>query len=127
MRIGYFDEVKRMYEAVVWEDYNNLLLDDAYTAKVEAVKAVKAFIKNYKGNGKLDYYVRFFDFVNEKYNILGTITYDDHHQYTLEDLEDIDEIIVTTEKDAVKLEKFNADNIYALKLKLDLDVEKLLK
>ena len=70
---------------------------------------------------------QFFDFVNEKYNILGTITYDDHHQYTLEDLEDIDEIIVTTEKDAVKLEKFNADNIYALKLKLDLDVEKLLK
>ena len=70
---------------------------------------------------------QFFDFVNEKYNILGTITYDDHHQYTYEDIEDIDEIIVTTEKDAVKLEKFNADNIYALKLKLDLDVEKLLK
>ena len=65
MRIGYFDEVKRMYESVVWEDYNNLLLDESYTTKVEAVKAVKAFIKNYKGNGKLAYYVRFFDFEND--------------------------------------------------------------
>ena len=65
MRIGYFDEVKRMYESVVWEDDNNLLLDENYTTKAEAVKAVKTFKKRYKGNGKLDYYVRFFDFEND--------------------------------------------------------------
>ncbi len=70
---------------------------------------------------------QFYDFVNEKYNILGTITFDDHHQYTYDDIADVDETIVTTEKDAVKLEKFNADNIYALKLKLDLNIEELLK
>ena len=62
-----------------------------------------------------------------KYNILGTITFDDHHSYKESDLENIDETIITTEKDAVKLEKFNFDNIYAMKLKLKLNVEELIK
>ncbi|MGN0018195.1 MAG: tetraacyldisaccharide 4'-kinase [Candidatus Gastranaerophilaceae bacterium] len=70
---------------------------------------------------------QFYDFVADKYNILGTITFDDHHAYKESDLENIDEIIITTEKDAVKLEKFNFDNIYAMKLKLKLNVEELIK
>lgn len=65
MKLNWFDEVKTMYEAVVWEDDNNLLLDEGYTTKSEAVKAVKAFKKNYNGKGKLDCYVRFFDFEND--------------------------------------------------------------
>lgn len=65
MKINWFDEVKTMYEAVVWEDDNNLLLDEDYTTKSEAVKAVKAFKKNYNGKGKLECYVRFFDFEND--------------------------------------------------------------
>ena len=65
MKINWFEEVKTMYEAVVWEDDNNLLLDEDYTTKSEAVKAVKAFKKNYKGKGKLECYVRFFDFEND--------------------------------------------------------------
>lgn len=65
MKINWFDEVKIMYEAVVWEDDNNLLLDEDYTTKSEAVKAVKAFKKNYNGKGKLECYVRFFDFEND--------------------------------------------------------------
>lgn len=72
MKINWFDEVKTMYEAVVWEDDNNLLLDEDYTTKAEAFKAVKAFKKNYNGNGKLDCYVRFFDFYNvtvQDYNL----------------------------------------------------------
>lgn len=65
MKLNWFDEVKTMYEAVVWEDDNNLLLDEDYTTKSEAVKAVKAFKKNYNGKGKLECYVRFFDFEND--------------------------------------------------------------
>lgn len=65
MKINWFEEVKTMYEAVVWEDDNNLLLDEDYTTKSEAVKAVKAFKKNYNGKGKLECYVRFFDFEND--------------------------------------------------------------
>lgn len=65
MKLNWFDEVKTMYEAVVWKDDNNLLLDEGYTTKSEAVKAVKAFKKNYNGKGKLECYVRFFDFEND--------------------------------------------------------------
>lgn len=65
MKINWFDEVKIMYEAVVWEDDNNLLLDEDYTTKSEAFKAVKTFKKRYKGKGKLECYVRFFDFEND--------------------------------------------------------------
>lgn len=65
MKINWLDEVKTAYEAVVWEDDNNLLLDEGYTTKSEAVKAVKAFKKNYNGKGKLECYVRFFDFEND--------------------------------------------------------------
>ena len=65
MKINWFDEVKTMYEAVVWEDDNNLLLDEDYTTKAEAFNAVKKFKKSYKGNGKLECYVRFFDFEND--------------------------------------------------------------
>lgn len=65
MKINWFDEVKTMYEAVVWEDNNNLLFDEGYTTKAEAFKAVKTFKKRYKGKGKLECYVRFFDFEND--------------------------------------------------------------
>lgn len=65
MKINWFDEVKTMYEAVVWEDDNNLLLDEDYTTKAEAFKAVKKFRKSYEGKGKLECYVRFFDFEND--------------------------------------------------------------
>lgn len=65
MKINWFDEVKTMYEAVVWEDDNYLLLDEDYTTKSEAIKAVKAFKKNYNGKGKLECYVRFVDFEND--------------------------------------------------------------
>ena len=47
MKINWFNEVKTMYEAVVWEDDNNLLLDEDYTTKAEAFNAVKKFKKSY--------------------------------------------------------------------------------
>ena len=69
---------------------------------------------------------QFFNFLTS-YNIKENIALDDHHQYSPIDLVDIRGNIITTEKDAVKLLRFNKDNIYALKLKTTLDVERLLR
>ena len=70
---------------------------------------------------------QFYDFVRQKSNLLDTITFDDHHQYKYSEVAKLHGNIVTTEKDAVKLAEFDLDNIYALKLKLELDVESILK
>lgn len=66
---------------------------------------------------------QFYDFLKD-YKIKDTLTFDDHHQYIETDIPS--GIVVTTEKDAVKLQKFNMNNIYALKLKTKIDVEGLL-
>lgn len=68
---------------------------------------------------------QFFEFLKD-YKIKEMIIFDDHHQYERKDIENIKGAIVTTEKDAVKLQKFDFDNIYAMKLKLSLDIKKLL-
>lgn len=68
---------------------------------------------------------QFFDFLTG-FQIKKSIAFDDHHQYTPIDLVDIEGDIITTEKDAVKLLRFDKDNIYALKLKTSLDIESLL-
>jgi tetraacyldisaccharide 4'-kinase len=68
---------------------------------------------------------KFFKFLS-KYEIIQKITYSDHHIYKQSEIDKIKGIIVTTEKDAVKLSGFKRKNIYAMKLKTDLDIEKLL-
>ncbi len=69
---------------------------------------------------------QFYKFLEYDFNILQTITFDDHHPYTKSDVDNIKGIIVTTEKDAVKLAKYDLDNIYALKLKTNFDVQSFL-
>ncbi len=69
---------------------------------------------------------QFYDFLKD-FNIIRTLTFDDHHQYLPTDIIDIAGNIITTEKDAVKLMRFDRDNIYALKLRTVIDVEELLK
>ena len=69
---------------------------------------------------------QFYKFLEKDYKIKDKLTFDDHHQYTKEDIENIEGIIVTTEKDAVKLSLLEKDNIYALKLKTVVDFEMLL-
>mgnify|MGYP004618390697 FL=1 len=59
------------------------------------------------------------------YKIKQTIDYDDHHSYVEEELPE--GLIITTEKDAVKMQKFSRDDIFALKLKTVIDVENLIK
>ena len=69
---------------------------------------------------------QFYKFLEKDYKIKEKITFDDHHQYTKDDIANINGTIVTTEKDAVKLALLNKNNIYALKLKTVLDVEGLI-
>ena len=68
---------------------------------------------------------QFYDFLS-KYQVVKTVTFDDHHQYSPIDIVDISGNIITTEKDAVKLARFDRSDIYALKLKTVIDVEALL-
>ena len=68
---------------------------------------------------------QFFAFL-KNYNLKTKIALDDHHQYVEDDIKNISGNIVVTEKDAVKLQAFDYDNIYALKLKTVIDVKELL-
>ena len=68
---------------------------------------------------------QFYDFLTD-YQVIETRTFDDHHQYSVLDIIDISGSIITTEKDAVKLARFDRNNIYALRLKTIIDVEELL-
>ena len=70
---------------------------------------------------------QFYKFLEKDYKIREKISFDDHHKYKEDDIKNIDGIIVTTEKDAVKLALLNKNNIYALKLKTTIPVEELLK
>lgn len=67
---------------------------------------------------------QFFAFLKD-FNVKEKFAFDDHHHYVKEDLPP--GVIVTTEKDAVKLSDFERDDIYALKLKINLDVEWLIE
>ena len=69
---------------------------------------------------------QFYQFLENDYKIKEKITFDDHHQYTLDDIKNIEGNIITTEKDAVKLALLGNTNIYALKLKTNFDVDNLL-
>ena len=69
---------------------------------------------------------QFYNFLAKDYVVKDKLTFDDHHQYVKTDFDNLKGNIVTTEKDAVKLAKFNKLNIYALKLKTFVNVENIL-
>lgn len=59
MRLSLFEADRRKhYEAIVWEVHGYCLYFEFYSTKNEAIKAVKAYKKSYKGNKKLDCYVK---------------------------------------------------------------------
>ena len=70
---------------------------------------------------------QFYQFIENDFKIKNKITFDDHHQYSIDDIKNIEGNIITTEKDAVKLALLNKTNIYALKLKASINVEELLQ
>lgn len=65
MKLSYFnisDACSRnYYQAVVYEVGRDIVLDEYYTTKNEAMKAVIRYKKAYKGNYTLDCFVRQFD------------------------------------------------------------------
>ena len=69
---------------------------------------------------------QFYKFLESDFQIKNKVTFDDHHQYTLSDINNIEGLIVTTEKDAVKLAVLNRPDIYALKLKTVLDLDSII-
>ena len=69
---------------------------------------------------------QFYKFLESDFQIKNKVTFDDHHQYTLSDINNIEGVIVTTEKDAVKLAVLNRPDIYALKLKTVLDLDSII-
>ena len=69
---------------------------------------------------------QFFRFLDGNYEVLNKVIFDDHHRYSSSDIASIKGAIITTEKDAVKLAKFDRDNVFALKLKNIIDVEGVL-
>ncbi|MBO7672795.1 tetraacyldisaccharide 4'-kinase [bacterium] len=97
--------------------------DEIYNIKtgeeLDKIKPVSALC----AIGQPEQFVKFLEGLSLKDKIL----FDDHHIYTKEELSKIDGNVVTTEKDAVKLKDFNLDNIYALKLKVSIDINHLLK
>ena len=84
-------------------------------------------LKSYQINKFYANQIDNFDYKDISPKIKEKITFDDHHQYTIEDIDKIEGTIITTEKDAVKLALLGKTNIFALKLKTVLDVETLLK
>lgn len=70
---------------------------------------------------------QFYKFLENDYKIKEKISFDDHHQYVLSDIENIEGNIITTEKDAVKLALLGKTNIYALKLKTVFDVKDIVE
>lgn len=77
---------------------------------------------------------QFYNFLGN-YNVVKTVDYDDHHNYTKRDVIKLQQIctdldvktLITTEKDAAKLVNLGFYlKVFALKLKTKLDVESLL-
>lgn len=80
----------------------------------------------------------FFEYLeNQNYELAKKREFEDHHLYTKEDIKNIfaeaqklgAAAIVTTEKDAVKIKALldkSMENFYALKLGLDIDIEKII-
>ena len=101
----------------------NLIPGFTYNIKTSEVLPINSEVTAVCAIGQPE---QFYNFVRQKFNLKNTLTFDDHHIYTESDITQIQGNIVTTEKDAVKLEKFNLNNIYALKLKAEIDIKGLL-
>lgn len=70
------------------------------------------------------------------FNLKKTVSYNDHYEYSQNDIDEINEkalkngasAIITTEKDMVKILKFNnIENFYALKLQPEINLDEILK
>ena len=77
---------------------------------------------------------QFYSSLAEKFNLKGVMSFNDHFEYNQKVIDEINskmvecnaKVIITTEKDMVKIKKFdNIDKIFAVRLKANLNVEEL--
>lgn len=117
----YADDLKKLYK-------KDVRLCKIEPDKIYNIKTGEALDKNEPVTvlcaiGQPEQFVKFLSDLKLK----NKIFLDDHHIYTEEEISKIEGNIVTTEKDSVKLKDFNFDNIYALKLKVSIDINNILK
>jgi len=94
-------------------------IDEVYNIKTKTLLPKGADISAICAIGQPE---QFYAFLSD-YNIKTKISFDDHHIY--KEIELPEGIIVTTEKDAVKMQNFKRNDIYAMRLKTVLDVEEV--
>ncbi len=108
-----------------------MILSEAYNIKTGEILEVDKDIIAFSGIGQPE---QFYSSLAEKYNIKGTMSFNDHFEYSQKIMDEIvlkmketnSEAIITTEKDMVKLLKLNnIDNVFVVKLKADFDVESI--
>ena len=121
----YVDELKNKYKKPVF--LCNMKPEKIYNIETEEILPENTEMFAFCAIGQPE---QFYNFLPQNY-LCGTKNFPDHHIYTQEDIEILakfNKILVTTEKDAVKLKTLDLKNIniYALKLKPELDIEGLL-
>lgn len=107
--------------------------DKIYNIKTnETVFADKKNVIAFSGIGQGG---QFFNSLNEKFNVIKTFAFDDHFNYDQSTIDFLNnelnklnaDILLTTEKDTVKLLKFdNIEKIYAVSIKAEFELEKII-
>lgn len=124
----YCEELKTKFDRPVF--LCNMVPQYVYNIKtgVELEKGVEIFAFSAIGQPQ-----QFYGFLDHDFKLEGTKDYPDHYIYEQSDIDDLKKAaccrkLVTTEKDAVKIRELIGDDIevFALKLKPDLDVKGLL-
>ncbi len=93
----------------------------------------EAFALAFSGIGQPE---QFYERLKNKMQVKETVDYSDHAKYTQKNVDELNalsekigaNVIITTEKDMVKIAKFdNIENFYAMKVRANFDLDKLLK
>ncbi len=121
----YVDELKNKYKKPVF--LCNMKPEKIYNIETEEILPENTAMFAFCAIGQPE---QFYNFLPH-HLLKGTKNFPDHHIYTQEDIETLathHKVLVTTEKDAVKLKTLDLKNIevYALKLKPELDIKGLL-
>lgn len=134
--VNYANELEKRYSKPVFVcQFENTGI---FNVKTREELSSNSIVYSFAGIGQPEF---FFQYLKEQnFNIVKTREFNDHHLYTKDDIQNIIKeaqrlgatSIVTTEKDAVKLKALLDEDgseipLFALKLGLSLDVEKLLE
>ena len=128
----YCDQIRKKFKRPVF--LCNMVPQEVYNIKTGVGLEKQSEIFAFSAIAQPD---QFYSFLEHDYKLNGTKNYPDHHSYTKSDVGELLKLaegkkLVTTEKDAVKIKDLLGDmidkniEVFALKLKPDLDVKGLL-